>query len=417
MERFSGLELKAVSINTVAQFTLRILTSIPTLIATLLIAYFAGYETLGSFTKIVAFVSLFYLIVDLGMNSVFLREYFERVNKYFGNLIVLRLLFSIALIPLIVVLTNLLPENKVAHTGFSGFEKYGIILFSLTVITTGLTISLQALLQKKLSYSVSLLPSLLSSAVLIIFIVTASFKHDLYLMLFSYVLSGATLVGLLFIVIKRKYNLKFTLTKDFSKFSKALFIASLPMGAMLFFNLVYAKADTFILSIFRPTVDVGVYGISYKFFEVFLAVPAYMSNSVYPLLLRNKHTRNYSSLFKRYTSLFLFSSILISVIVFFGAPLITVLKPDFIMSVGPLQILSLSLPFFFLTSLLQWHFLIRKKLSFLVPLYGGALALNVILNLIFVPNYSYYAAAITTCVSEALVFVAMLWYLKRIKIA
>ena len=411
MQRFSGLELKSVSLNTLIQFVIRISTSIPTLVATLLIAYFAGYETLGSFTKIVAFVSIFYLVLDFGMNSIFIKEHYENIGRYFGNLIILRLLFSFLLIPIIVFLTQLLPENKLAGTGFSDFEKYGIVIYSLTLIVIGLNISLQAFLQRKLAYSVSLVPSLLSSIVLLIFIVIASSQKNLSLLLLSYIVSGSVLVSALFLVMKKKYNLNIRKTSNFRLFSKNLIIASLPLGMMLLFNLLYAKADIFILSVYRPTSDVGVYGISYKFFEILLAFPAYLANSVYPLLLKeSKNPKTYIPLIKSYSSLFIFLSLGITFVAFFGAPLLSVIKSDFSKSVFPFQMLALSLPFFFMTSLLQWHFVINNKLKFLVPLYGGALLLNVILNIIFVPKYSYNAAALSTGISEALVFIVMLWY-------
>jgi O-antigen/teichoic acid export membrane protein len=416
MRRFSGIQLKAISINTFIQLLLRIATSIPTLLGTLLVAYVAGYEMLGSFTKIVAFVSVFYLIADFGMNSVFLKEHFEKINRYFGNLVLFRLLFTFALVLLAVALTFFLPENRIAKTGFSEVERYGIILFSLTIITTGLTFSLQTILQKKLSYYVSLVPSILSSIVLLALIVVAAFRHDLNLLLFSYVASGAVLVSLLFVAIKKKYKIRFIKTKDFLPFSERLFIMSLPLGAMLFFNLLYAKADMFLLSIFKPNFDVGVYGISYKFFEFLLAIPTFLSNSVYPLLLlESKNSGKYYLIFKRYSSLFVFVSFAITILSFFCAPLISLLKPEFVKSVVPLQILSLSLPFFFLTSLLQWHFLIRNKIQFLVPLYGGALFLNIFLNVLLIPRFTYFAAAVTTGICETLVFVIMLWYFMKDK--
>lgn len=417
MARFSGLELKSVSINTLAQFLIRITTSIPTLIATILIGYFAGFETLGSFTKIVAFVSIFYLIVDFGMNSIFLKDHFNSINKNFGNLILLRLLFSFLLIPIVAILASLLPENKLAGTGFSAFEKYGIIIYSLTIILVGINVSLQALLQRKLSYYVSFLPSLFSAIVLIALVLFASSQKNLYLLLFSYVVAGAVLTSSLFIAIKKKYAITINKTAKFSSFSKNLFLASLPLGTMLFFNLLYAKADTFILSIYRPTVDVGIYGISYKFFEVLIAFPAFLANSVYPLLLKeSKDPKAYLPLMRRYAALFVLISIVLTACAFFGAPLISLLKNDFSKSVLPLQILILSLPFFFITSLLQWHFLIRNKLKFLVPLYAGALFLNVYLNIAFVPKFTYYASALSTGICEALVFIVMLWYFIKSKL-
>lgn len=416
MHHFSGIYLKKISVNTLIQFILRITSSIPTLAATILVAYFGGYETLGSFTKIIAFVSIFYLIVEFGLNSVFLREYFGTFEKHFGNLILMRLIFSIALILIVIFFAHLLPYNKFAGTGFSDFEKYGIYIFSLTLITVGLSTSLQAILQKKLSYYLSLFPSLAYSATLLAFIFYSSLKGDLYLLLFSYVISGVVLVLLLFTVIKRSYHLTLQKTPDFYEFSKKLFIMSLPLGAMLSFNLLYAKADTFLLALFRPTYDVGVYGISYKFFEVLLTLPTFLANSVYPLLLQNDLTsKKYKMLFRKYLFLFVFVSTAITIISFFASPLITVFKSDFSHSVVPLQFLILSLPFFFLTSLLQWHFLIKKQMKFLVPLYGGALLLNIILNIILIPHYSYNAAAITTGACEALVFGIMLWYFRRTK--
>lgn len=416
MQRFSGIQLKKISVNTLVQFLLRIATSIPTLVGTILIAYAAGYETLGSFTKIVSFVSVFYLVADFGMNSVFLKEHFDSTKKYFGNLILFRLLFCLVLVLAAILLTFILPENKTAKTGFSDIEKYGIILFSLTIITTGLNFSLQTILQKKLSYYVSLIPSVVSSLVLLIFIVFASFRNDLNLLLFSYIASGAILVSLLFLTIKRRYAIRFSITRDFNLFSKKLFILSLPLGAMLFFNLLYAKADMFLLSIFKPNFDVGVYGISYKFFEFFLAVPTFLSNSVYPLLLaESKNTSKYYATFKKYSALFVFVSFSITILSFFLAPLITILEPEFAKSVFPFQLLSLSLPFFFFTSLLQWNFLIRNKIRFLVPLYAAVLLLNIFLNILFIPRFTYFAAAITTGVCEALVFVIMLWYFMKDK--
>lgn len=416
MQHFSGIYLKRISVNTVIQFFLRITNSIPTLAATILVAYFGGYETLGSFTKVIAFVSIFYLVVEFGLNSVFLREYFNSFEKYFGNLILLRLIFSLILIPVVIFFAYLLPQNKIAGTGFSDFEKYGIYIFSLTLITVGLSTSLQAILQKKLSYYLSLFPSLAYSLILLVCVIISSIKGDLHLLLFSYVLSGVVLVVLLLTVIKKTYRITFRKTPDFYEFSKRLFIMSLPLGAMLSFNLLYTKADTFLLALFRPTYDVGVYGISYKFFEVLLTLPTFLANSVYPLLLQNdQNSKRYKSLFQKYMLLFIFVSTTITAVSFLMSPLITLFKSDFSHSVAPLQILTLSLPFFFLTSLLQWHFLIKKRMRFLVPLYGGVLLLNIILNIVLIPHYSYYAAAITTGACEALVFIIMLWYFRRTK--
>lgn len=412
MQRFKGIELKKITLNTGFQFLIRLSTSFSTLIATLLIAYFSGYELLGSFTKIVAFVSVFYLIVDFGMNPMFLKTHFQNIEKNLGNLLVLRIAMSFFFIPLVCIIALILPYNPTNSSGFSPLEKNGILIFSLTILTTAIQISLQTLLQKKLAYKLSILPSFISSIVLIFLIYVGVIQDSLPLILFAYVLAGGIVCILLGLLLKGVFSLRLVLHK-FMPFAKALFLLSLPLGMMIVFNVIYSKSDIFLIALFQNNKDVGIYGISYRFFEVAISIPTFLSNSIYPLLLgKLTNSKDYTTLLKKYLQLFGALSIVGTVIVFLSSPLLQILKPEFVTSVLPLQILSLSLPFFFLTSILQWHFLIKGKMKFLVLLYLSVLLFSIFLNLIFIPKYSYTAAAMTTVLSEGLVFFAMLWYFR-----
>lgn len=412
MKRFSGLQLKTISINTFFQFLVRLIGSFGTLIVTLLIAYYLGYDSVGSFTKVLAFVVSFYLLVDFGFNSVFLKLHFENVEKNLGNLVVLRLILSAILIPIIMVLASLLPHNTIANTGFSDQEKMAIMIFSFTLIATSVYYSMQSLLQQKLAYKMNILPSLLSTSALLLIIYYSVQTSNFYLLFAAYICSGSiyALVGYFFI--KRKYSLLLS-THKFISFSKELIRYSWPLGVVLFFNFLYSKTDIFILSLYQPNTDIGVYGISYRFFDVAIAIPTFLANSTYPLLLKAKEEGIYLTLFKRYMKMYGLFAVIITPIIIFSAPFIQIFKKEFFLSVLPLQILMLALPFFFLTSLMQWHFIIRKKMKFLIPLYAGALILNIALNFIFIPLYSYNAAAVITGISEVLVFVVMLWYFMK----
>mgnify|MGYP003394112832 CR=1 FL=1 len=410
MHRFANIELRAISVNTLFQFLIRISTSIPPFVATILVAYYAGFETLGSFTKIVTFVSIFYLLLDFGMNSVFLKLHFENTKENLGNLIVLRVLVAIILLPIVFIFATLLPHNLITGTGFSEFEKLGIVIYSFTLVTSSLVLSLQSYLQKKLSYSVSFLPSLFSSFILLFIIIFAAKTQNLPLLLFSYVISGGILFASLLYVMQKKYDLRLA-THNFKAFSRVLLFSSLPLGILLFLNLVYSKIDTLILSFLRPSVEVGIYGTSYRFFELSIAVPAFLASSVYPILLQSQENlKEYKILFRKYLLLFFVASIVTTLLILLFSPILGFLKSDFSKVVLPLQILSLSLPFFFMTSLLQWHFLIKGKVKFLIPIYAFGLLINISLNIIFVPIYSYIASALITGLSEAIVFSLLLWY-------
>ena len=341
MQRFSGLELKSLSINTLTQFIVRMLGSIATLSATLLIAYFLGLDSVGSFTKVTGFVSLFYLFLDFGLNSMLLKNDFSKVKANLGNLVVLRLLLSFILIPTVIVLATFLPHNSLAGTGFSDTEKYAIALFSLVLIGIGLINSLQAFLQKELIYKKAVIPGFMSSVVVVLIVLLGIYLHNFYLLFAAYVVAGLLQTTLLYLSLKRRFGLSLKTNRFFS-FSKELLISSWPLGIMLVFNLLYAKAEVLLLAIFKPNSDVGVYGISYRFFEVAIALPAFLANSTYPLLLkRMDDKKSYNILFKKYLWLYFILSIFVTAVVFAGAPLIGILRNGFHLSILPLQILSL----------------------------------------------------------------------------
>ena len=73
-----------------------------------------------------------------------------------------------------------------------------------------------------------------------------------------------------------------------------------------------------------------------------------------------------------------------------------------------LKILSFSLPFFFLTALLQWTMLTLHQESLLIKVYALGLFFNASVNLIVIPRFGYLAAAVTTGLTELLIFVLLL---------
>ncbi|MDO8270239.1 MAG: oligosaccharide flippase family protein, partial [Candidatus Levybacteria bacterium] len=284
MKRFSGLELRKLSINTFAQFLVRLIGSFGTLLATLLIAYFLGYDSVGSFTKVTAFIASFYLLVDFGMNSVFLKIHFKDIDRQMGNLILLRISISLLLLPLVFLITSILPQNELLGTGFSDIERAAIIVYSLTLISFGIYNSLQAYYQHKLAYRLTIIPSIFSFLTMIGIIFYAVQHSNFFLLFTAYIFSGTVYSIFGYLFIKHTFRLSLT-SRSFFKFSKNLLHSSWPLGIVLFFNFMYARTDIFILSLYQQNTDVGIYGISYRFFDVAIALPTYLANSTYPLLL------------------------------------------------------------------------------------------------------------------------------------
>lgn len=395
--------MKSLINNVASQFIGRILTSATTFSTTFLIAYFFGFSLYGSFTKITALVTLFYLVVDFGLNGIFLKEYIGETEQNFGRLLSLRVFISTILFFIILFLVFLFPHNQTTNTGFSNQEKIGVIIFSFTLYTQAVWISVSSIFQKHLKYSLSIIPLSLYSLSLLVGVVVAFLINNFYLLLFSYILAGFVLSVTGIAILKKNYSILFN-THDLFNFSKKIIKASFPLALMLLLNAIYFRIDTLILSFYRSSTDVGIYGFSYRVFEFIISFPTFFTNSVYPILLAEQNNTLFNKLLKKYFLTLFVLSIFAALLSAFLFPFIGLIKESFKESITPFQILLFSLPFFFLTSLLQWVLVIRNKKKFLVVIYCIALSLNIILNIYFIPKFSYIASAWITVLNEAVVF-------------
>ncbi len=417
MDFFKGISLKQITHNATSQIAIRTTTVASTFAAIFLITYFQGFDTLGALTKITSFVTLFYLLADFGLNTMFLKYYFKDTTRLLGNLITLRVILALCCAALAILISLTLPYNPTTGTGYSWLEKVGIALFSLTIITYSVSLSLGAELQKKLNYNLALTPSILSSFLLITLIFIGAKTDNLIVILLGYVVSQVLYIGLLTKKMSRKYKLNLR-PQELKPFSEFLLKVSLPLASVLALSTLMSKSDMFVLSIYQPNFDVGVYSFAYRIFDFLLIIPTFLTASMYPVLLSKVNTHLYSEALKKYATILLVVSLIATPVVFFLAPFLIFLKGQYALSVAPLQILSLALPFFFLTALFQWEMIIKGQLKALIIMYAGGLILSLALNIYFIPTYTYFAASVTTVITEGTIFMAMIIYflLQRTKI-
>lgn len=402
---------KKIFTNTFYQILTKVFTSASGFIATILIARYFGAKGYGDFTKVTAFVGLFYLIADFGLNAIFLQ--LEESEARFNRLLSLRLLLSLLIVLSANCLVLLLPFNLSRDIGFSPQLRLGSFIFSLTIVFQAILLSSSAVFQKRLRYDLYMLSMAIGALITLVLIsVFSIMQMPLEYILFSYVIGSAISAVISLLVIKE--NIKpFSFTRNFAV---KILKDSLPLGLMLIFNLIYFRVDIVILSLLKNTVDVAVYGYAYKYFEFLLAIPLFLSNAVYPFLLGClKNLRSYYAFSQKYILIFLLISIIVMIPAWFFAPLIAVVKKDFIPAIFIFRILLLSLPVFFLTNILQWILIAKNKKAYLLKIYLLAALLNIILNLFFIPKYSYIAAAIITGVSEGVILVLLFFKFLSLK--
>lgn len=396
--------LKVIAANTFFQILARVISSGTSFVITLLIARSLGVIGYGDLAKIIAFVSIFYLLVDLGLNAIFLQ--LEEHEEKFKDLLYFRLFLALCLFLLVSASAMALPYSPQTGIGYSPLVKLGIVLFSLTFFARALSFSTSVIFQKTLSYKYATISSLVASlATLAVVAFTALSRLPLLYVVGAYVI-GAFVEGLvgLFLVKENLWPLKFD-----TRFVKTMTLQTLPITMMLLLNLIYFRIDMVLLSLMKSTTDVALYDFAYKFFDFLIALPLFLSNSLYPSLLDS--VKNTRIAFPK-VILFMFSffvlGIVVAIPVWFLSPLLGLVKHEFALSSLPLRLLTLSLPVFFATNILQWILIAKKKQLFLLFVYGGAMIVNILLNLWFIPHYSYVASAIITGISESVVLL-LLW--------
>lgn len=395
--------IKVVAKSTLFQVLTRIFTSGMGFLITIIIARNFGVLGYGDFTKITAFVGLFYLLADFGLNAFYLQE--DKEDKRFSSLLLFRLILSLALFIIASILGFILPFSKTLDGDFLNPIRVGIIIFSLSIVNQAIHYSFSSLFQKYHRYNFLFYSSIVGSLItLLIVFFAVNVLKSLEVTLFGFVL-GSSLTNLIgFYLIKDKIEIN----KIDYKFILNLIRTSFPFGLMLFFNLVYFRFDIILISIFKTTNDVGIYGFSYKFFDFLVALPLFLSNALYPFLLSwEKNNRRFFDQIKKSIFVYFILSLIVVFISWFMAPLIVIVKKDFELSILPFRILILSLPIFFLTNFFQWILIVLKQQMYLLKIYFVAAIINIILNIIFIPYYGYLASAIITGVSEGLVLLLL----------
>ncbi len=393
-----------VAANTLFQVIARVVTSGASFVITVLIARTLGVQGYGDFAKVTAFVSLFYLFADFGLNAVFLQQ--KDANDRFSELFYTRTFFSIILLLIVNLIAAFLPYNSVTGTGFSPAVHVGISIFSLTLITESLVYTATVIFQQNLSYEFFMIASFAGSVatLLLVFGVTR-ITTSLPLLLSCFVLGGVvkSIAALFF---AKRHVLPIAIN---TKFIKKLIVQTLPITFMLVCNMIYFRIDMFLLSLLKPSTDVAQYDLSYKFFDFFIALPLFLSNALYPSLLTQvTDVSGMRDNIKKYSGIFFLLSIVVLIPVWIAAPALQLIRPDFAAAVVPLRILLLSLPVFYVTSILQWVLIAKKEQKFLATVYFLLTIFNVIANLAFIPQFSYIASSIITGIGELLVLV-VLW--------
>jgi len=410
IDRFISSVSGKVAFNTSAQIIGKLATFIITLAATALITRSLGRAGYGDYSLARNFMLLFTLGVDFGLNAIVVRKITREksvTRRYFENLLSLRLLISVFFILFGIGLLPFFP--------YPATVKWGIIIALLILIPLGLNTSTNAVFQTNFRYDLSaasLIIGQLSSLTLIIFGVLGGWG---LLFLIGTGLVGHVIMIAVALLLVRRFGVSFSLGRDW-KLWKSLLLAAFPLGLMLIFSQINAKADLFLLSLLPlppkfglgSSETVGVYSLAYQIFNNAIIFPTFFMNALFPILVAD-HKEDWLRLVHRLKKAILILmgiSVLGLGVGFVLAPWVIriIAGGEFDHSIIALRILLLGLPLFYFSSPLQWFLVTVGRERVLPYIYGVAAMVNIVLNLIFIPKFSYQASAVIVLMVEGLIF-------------
>jgi O-antigen/teichoic acid export membrane protein len=196
---------------------------------------------------------------------------------------------------------------------------------------------------------------------------------------------------------------------------KAILKEALPISISAMLGYLYFKLDTIFLSIIplsggldNATV-VGIYGSAYKVLEILLLVPAIFLGSVFPVMSRFLESKDdrVGLLLQRSVEVMALFGFPVTLLLLIGAPQIIsfVAGQAFMEAVVPLRILSLAILINYFSTVFTYTALTLNKQVSLIKIYLVAVVCNAVANYVFIPEYTYRAAAWVTFGTELIVLV------------
>ena len=217
-------------------------------------------------------------------------------------------------------------------------------------------------------------------------------------------------------ILVRERVCRFSLNGTFKQ-AKAFLKAAMPLSVTAVLMTVYYRADLVMLSLIKGDEAIGLYNSAYALVNGLLLVSTSFSATILPRLSGyfREDTEKMKSIYLVGFRYMLYFGLAAA----FGAtllaePIYDLIYPEsYLPGIGALRILIWALALMFVNSL-QSSFLIASDLkNKLMYITAAGAAINIVLNLILIPPYSFNGAAAATLISEILTGLCFYYILRE----
>ncbi len=364
----------------------------------IVVARALGVREFGYFTFAISFVPLFLMLGTLALDGVLVREIARdraRLSELFASGLLLRvglgltgLVLALALAPLFVgggeayaalaiVGTALFLDELSALTGavFRAFERmkfWALVIVVNRIVSTGLAVA-----------------ALVAGG-------------DLVVICFAYLLGSAGALGFGALALRLRFP-RIRLRAASKRTVAGLARAAAPLGVGGIFNTGVMRIDAVMLQVIRGPVEVGIYGVAYRFFETLLFATWALSSVALPRISRARAGAETTRTFELTAGLIVTFYVPIAV----GAPFVAewlvvkLFSDRYEQAADIVPVLTAAALLYGLAYLARMGALALDRGRAIAWIAAATLALNVGANAFAIPRWGFEGAAWTMLVSEA----------------
>ena len=397
--------------NTIILIFGEVLSRAMSLILIVLIARYLGEIGLGKYSFVFAFVGVFSMLSDFGAN-VYMNKELSRdtslAKEYLGKIFVFKLIIG--------AVAALLPVIVIIFTNQSSEIKIGVLLAAMGMFMYYIAFPFRAVVN---AFEIQSYQSLYVISERIIAFVLGAFVlyngYGLLALLIVLALSNTSSWFILYSLVSKKL-VKLQPKFDF-KFIKSFLKKSLPFWLTAVFITIYFKIDIVMLSFLKDYAAVGWYNASYKIIDTLSFIPFVIITVVFPIMSKfyKKNEKMLSILYEKsfYYLILLALPLGIGITLLANKIILFVYKQNFVNSIIALQILIWALVFIFVNYLMGYLLNSIEKQKLFTYTTGISAILNIILNLILIPLYSFIGASIATVATELFNFILLFYFTSK----
>jgi O-antigen/teichoic acid export membrane protein len=402
------LKLREVFRNASINIPTSIIRLVANFVIVILLARWLGVSALGQYAIATSIAGIVFGIVNLGIQGILTREVAKdstRAREYLSISLSIRFFVSF---PVGVGISFLLAWV----IGFQGETLILVLIGSVFIGLSGIVNIIYGVFHavRKFEYQFryvlfSKIISLIGCVILLVY------GYGLIAILVFFASIQALIV---FLSIRRialnicPVNLLFNLRFWFPFIRKSFPLAL--AGTAEFVNL---KSDEIMLGAFKGEWDVGIYNSASNIYLGATGPPIAFLRAFFPTFshLFNKSIEQAARLFRSMFILMVIISCLLALVLglFSESIVVLIYGEEFISSIVPLIILACGLPFIILNRLCKYTLIGMGFQKWMFYIISSGAIFNVIVNMLFIPKYSFVGASITTVATEMLVFFAVMW--------